>query len=743
VETSNPLTKSGDTVQLAIRSDGLQIEGTALATKSKVYKTLAELRTVSYADTGAVYAVVNGKRIDYFYYDKSDITSPDDTALTIVAAGGIRLKKQIDRKYRPEDFGAIGDGIYDCTYAFQKMFNAAVKSRGGSIELTPDKNYKITSQVTVPDFYTGLFPAFVINGNGATITSTFAGTVFAKVVATQAIADSRVNSKLLYTNINFIGPSLAGSVAIKMYATYGSRIENCTFANYDTAILARFALNSVIAENAFHNGITTYVYLGAGDWSGASGANSQSNKSETSHNRYFSRTGMYATVMWYNSSGLVSNDDIYEGGNPVRNLDIYMLGTTNSLESNINRPHIENAPTSESVWYRVPGGIHTIDQPYYQLAHTLVRQGQTIANPTIILSRFPYMPSGTNVFSADSTYYTNVNWCFKDWGSFTGGTNLVTYFSNMFKNGTDNSRTPSLISGSKSNNIFTTIQADQMSTPGAFLARSVNIGGPFIQSIGTAYFDGVTAVRIGGSFMLQTTAQQDSGKIFSWTTGSGAGAYVVGRNNYWELRQTAAIGNTKPSFRSYPSGNNSIGHTSTPLVTLDLSGATDALALILGTTAQRPATPLSGYLRFNSDSASIGSGAEIHNGTSWKMIGTVQALRDSIATLRAVIAGLPAGGSASETTVNNGDADYSIAAGSGNVTLAYNGTLTTDRACNLPAAAISTNRIFFISNAGAGSKNIIFNTSVYQGTTAYTTLGPGGWVRIFSDGTTYIISAKN
>jgi hypothetical protein len=59
-------------------------------------------------------------------------------------------------------------------------------------------------------------------------------------------------------------------------------------------------------------------------------------------------------------------------------------------------------------------------------------------------------------------------------------------------------------------------------------------------------------------------------------------------------------------------GNVGLGST-IPTVSVDISEKTDAVALPVGTTAQRPSTAYGGYIRWNSTSSAL----EVYNGTNW------------------------------------------------------------------------------------------------------------------------------
>lgn len=60
------------------------------------------------------------------------------------------------------------------------------------------------------------------------------------------------------------------------------------------------------------------------------------------------------------------------------------------------------------------------------------------------------------------------------------------------------------------------------------------------------------------------------------------------------------------------SGSVGVG-TTAPTVSVDISEKTDAVALPVGTTAQRPSTAYGGYIRWNSTSSAL----EVYNGTNW------------------------------------------------------------------------------------------------------------------------------
>ncbi|MBX2996596.1 MAG: hypothetical protein KF681_17390, partial [Bdellovibrionaceae bacterium] len=65
----------------------------------------------------------------------------------------------------------------------------------------------------------------------------------------------------------------------------------------------------------------------------------------------------------------------------------------------------------------------------------------------------------------------------------------------------------------------------------------------------------------------------------------------------------------------FASGNVGIGNTA-PVVSLDMSTRTDAIALPKGTNAQQPGSPAAGWMRYNTDKSSM----EVYDGAGWKSI---------------------------------------------------------------------------------------------------------------------------
>ena len=101
----------------------------------------------------------------------------------------------------------------------------------------------------------------------------------------------------------------------------------------------------------------------------------------------------------------------------------------------------------------------------------------------------------------------------------------------------------------------------------------------------------------------------DTGVNIRFQDGNTTNQIGIGADNN-DFVVTAVSGGEKVRVQS--GGNVGLGSTA-PTVSVDISEKTDAVALPVGTTAQRPSTAYGGYIRWNSTSSAL----EVYNGTNW------------------------------------------------------------------------------------------------------------------------------
>ncbi len=101
----------------------------------------------------------------------------------------------------------------------------------------------------------------------------------------------------------------------------------------------------------------------------------------------------------------------------------------------------------------------------------------------------------------------------------------------------------------------------------------------------------------------------DAGVNIRFQDGDTTNQMGIGADNN-DFIVSATSGGEKVRVQS--GGNVGLGSTA-PTVSVDISEKTDAVALPVGTTAQRPSTAYGGYIRWNSTSSAL----EVYNGTNW------------------------------------------------------------------------------------------------------------------------------
>jgi hypothetical protein len=183
-------------------------------------------------------------------------------------------------------------------------------------------------------------------------------------------------------------------------------------------------------------------------------------------------------------------------------------------------------------------------------------------------------------------------------------------------------------------------------------------------------------------------------------------------------------------MRITSAGNVGIGTTS-PGVSLDVGAKTDAIALPKGTTAEQPASPVAGWIRYNTSNSLI----EFYNGTAWTSLAAagsgITALTGditasgsgSVAATVAQVGGVTAANVASGASAANAATNANTIStlvkrdASGNFSA---GTITANLTGNVSGTAANVTGIVAIANGGTGQTTA---TGAFNALAPTTTVG--------------------
>jgi hypothetical protein len=198
--------------------------------KYVIGKNYGEIRGLRLPDTSYVFRANSSQIVGDYVYDPTDVTTTDDTVVTIVS-GTYRYKRYIpDGVYDPHWWGAKANGTYDDTWAVQQAINAANKYTGNNgtvIRLTG--NYKFDPSNFV--YNTGRGMVFEITGNVQLLNTwriTRGVSIIGKGGATAEASFAWSNiASIQYTVVNTGAPKAAVEL------TYGGNtLRNLTIGSY-------------------------------------------------------------------------------------------------------------------------------------------------------------------------------------------------------------------------------------------------------------------------------------------------------------------------------------------------------------------------------------------------------------------------------------------------------------------------------------------------------------------------------
>lgn len=220
------------------------------------YMTLDEFRNGAGNNSNVVF-INDGVKSGVFRFDSTNITSPDDSSMTLIYASK-RYVRNEKGYVIPEWFGAKGDGISDDYLPMQKASDWLMKNGGGKYLLT-SKKYLLSQQLLFRGYFTAKrdtsldqtmhfneTPKVIIKSPNKSIIKATASMVSVIKTTFNASVDGAAP---FYTNVEDVlidGNHLA-DIGIIFDWTMHAKVENVSITNCDTGI-----------QNADYNTSDTY-----------------------------------------------------------------------------------------------------------------------------------------------------------------------------------------------------------------------------------------------------------------------------------------------------------------------------------------------------------------------------------------------------------------------------------------------------------------------------------------------------
>lgn len=471
-----------------------------------INKSIRELRRMRDPAANQLYMITDRHREGLFYYDASDVSSSDDSAIVLVS-GGKRLKRIFDETIYPEWWGAVGDGVTDDGPAFNAMYRWIEREANRSYTVGHKKRiYLLNTTVNLPKALTsaGEFRRLKINGNGVTYKKTNRGAVLSRRPFNQSNALNAMIGAYALTieGLKIEGTGMATQVGLHLAALYTPIIHGCYFLGLDSGIVANFWLNGRIENNIFTNNVSVAFKgsSGEGYWANATTSNSAFNVNLFSGNRILNKAGSWAGLYLLAADGTIVRDHISEGSNP--RYDIY---------NNSQGSPVVNGNSYENIWFETVGAAGARNTCFYlrnngttkisgiqnDYSDTLVKFESPAGNSHFIFQNIQYWPVSGKLLDAGGVFHS---------GSTIDVNNCGFFYAKIFSD-------PAYWVGDVTGFEVTSVARDEIKTSGVNLSLRPNAnaadGNKLLHVHGSILSgkDNVSSFTFGGNYTGNTKSR--------------------------------------------------------------------------------------------------------------------------------------------------------------------------------------------------------------------------------------------
>lgn len=359
--------------------------------------TVAQLRTLASAlvnDTTLFYIRDKGRE-GMFYFDATDASSPDDTAMTIVN-GSKRVKRIFDGTLNPAWWGAKGDFSTNDAPAFNAMFRWMERQAFyGNYEVKVPGKYSIASPITLPG---------VLQSSGSYVTTFLkisgGGTFYASqpnmnMFYRQPSADAQVsawnnNYKLVMEGM-LIFTDMAGVTGLRVGPFYGAEFNKIHFVGLDTAVVGSFWTKSKIDNCFFTMNLKVDVKLQSyADIIGLQTVpGSASNTNRITNCRFYESPTSFTPIMLMGTDDATIEWAVIEGSQPRKGIYSDYQGSTVSNEMTIDHIWFEGNSGNPGVTFSLKNaGTTSISNVQRTYTDSLFDLSGSASGCSYILDRF-------------------------------------------------------------------------------------------------------------------------------------------------------------------------------------------------------------------------------------------------------------------------------------------------------------------------------------------------------------------